>query len=74
MRMAQTFASARNRLVATVRALVSEGPLVRIELDCGFPFKALLTRQACAELALQPGSQIVAMIKAPHIHLIPFQV
>jgi molybdate transport system ATP-binding protein len=66
-------ASARNRLDATVRRLVAEGPLVRIELDCGFPLKALLTRQACAELALQPGTTIVAMIKAPHVHLIPFQ-
>jgi molybdate transport system ATP-binding protein len=66
-------ASARNRLDATVQRLVAEGPLVRIELDCGFPLKALLTRQACAELALQPGTTIVAMIKAPHVHLIPFQ-
>ena len=65
-------ASARNRLAATVRALVAEGPLVRIELDCGFPLKALLTRQACEELAVQPGARLVAMIKAPHIHLIPF--
>jgi len=25
----------------------------RIELDCGFPLTALLTRQACEELSLQ---------------------
>ena len=65
-------ASARNRLSATVLALAPEGPLMRIELDCGFPLKALLTRQACDELALKAGASVVALIKAPHIHLISF--
>ena len=64
-------ASARNRLSATVLALAPEGPMMRIELDCGFPLKALLTRQACDELALKAGASVVALIKAPHIHLIP---
>jgi molybdate transport system ATP-binding protein len=64
-------ASARNRLAATVRALVPEGPMMRIELDAGVQLKALLTRQACDELALKSGASVVALIKAPHIHLIP---
>jgi molybdate transport system ATP-binding protein len=64
-------ASARNRLSATVCALAPEGPMMRIELDGGFPLKALLTRQACDELALKAGASVVALIKAPHIHLIP---
>jgi molybdate transport system ATP-binding protein len=64
-------ASARNRLSATVLALVPEGPMVRIELDGGFPLKALLTRQACDELELKPGASVEALIKASHIHLIP---
>jgi molybdate transport system ATP-binding protein len=62
--------SARNRLHAVVRSLVTEGPLVRIELDCGFPLKALLTRQACAELGLHKDCSVTAMIKVPQIHLI----
>jgi molybdate transport system ATP-binding protein len=62
--------SPRNHLPATVRALTREGPLLRIELDCGFPLAALLTRQACEELALSPGERVVALIKAPNIHLI----
>ena len=65
-------ASARNRLSATVLALTPEGPMMRIELNCGFPLKALLTRQACDELALKAGASVVALIKAPHIHLISF--
>jgi len=48
-----------------------EGALMRVELDCGFALAALLTKQACEELALQPGVGVVALVKAPHIHLIP---
>ncbi len=63
--------SPRNRLPATVRALAREGPLIRVDLDCGFPLTALLTRSACEELALHVGAQLVAMVKAPQVHLIP---
>jgi len=62
--------SARNRLTAVVRALTGEGPLVCLELDCGFPLKALLTRQAQAELNLHPGDRVTAMLKASQIHVI----
>jgi molybdate transport system ATP-binding protein len=64
--------SPRNRLAAVVTAVVREGPLVRVNLDCGFPLSALLTQPACDELGLQVGRQLVAMIKAPQVHLIPF--
>jgi molybdate transport system ATP-binding protein len=64
-------ASPRNRLTAVVRTMVSEGPLTRIELDCGFPLTAVLTKQACAELALQEGASVLALVKAPQIHLVP---
>jgi len=62
--------SARNRLSGTVTALVTEGATVRVELDCGFLLTALLTRQAIAELQLAPGREIVALVKAPSVHLI----
>lgn len=62
--------SARNQLTAVIRSVRDEGMLMRIELDCGFPLKALLTRQACADLELKPGERIMVMIKAPQIHLI----
>ena len=63
--------SPRNHLPGTVRALRREGPLVRVELDCGFPLVALLTKQACEELSLAPGESMIALVKAPSIHLIP---
>jgi molybdopterin-binding protein len=50
---------------------VSEGPLVRIELDCGFPLTAVLTKQASLEMGLKEGSPVLALVKAPQIHLVP---
>jgi len=64
-------ASARNRLRGVIQSLTREGPMLRIQLDCGFPLSALLTRQACEELALREGNSIVALVKAPNVHLVP---
>jgi molybdate transport system ATP-binding protein len=63
--------SARNHLPAVVQSLTREGPLMKIELNCGFPLAALLTKQACAEMQLKAADQVMALIKAPDIHLIP---
>jgi len=63
--------SARNHLPAIVQSLTREGPLMRVELSCGFNLTALLTKRACEEMLLKSGDQVVALVKAPHIHLIP---
>ena len=63
--------SARNRLAGRVQALDREGEMVRVSLDCGFPLKALVTNQSCQELALHEGEQVIALLKAPAIHLVP---
>ena len=62
--------SVRNRIAATVESVHIEVPLARVELHCGFPLKALITRKALEELNLQPGTRITAWVKAPHVHLI----
>lgn len=62
--------SARNRLPAVVAAIIAEGATLRIELDCGFPLAVTLTRSAVEELGLVAGSRVVALIKAPCVHLI----
>jgi molybdate transport system ATP-binding protein len=62
--------SARNRLPGIVKSLIREGPIWRIELDCGFTLTALLTRQACEELALKENDHVLALIKATNVHLI----
>jgi molybdate transport system ATP-binding protein len=62
--------SPRNRLDAAVLGWQLEGPLVRVQLDCGFPMTALVTRPAWEELGLREGDRVLALIKAPAIHLI----
>ena len=63
--------SARNRIVGTVRSVSFEGPLARIEIDCGCPLVAVITAQSAAELALQPGDAVCAIVKATSVHLLP---
>jgi molybdate transport system ATP-binding protein len=63
--------SPRNCLPVVVRRVTPEGPVMRIDLEGGFPLAAMLTKQACEELALAPGDKVIALIKAPQIHLIP---
>jgi molybdopterin-binding protein len=43
---------------------------VRIELDAGFALVALITKQSLDDLALKPGSEVVATFKASAVHLI----
>ena len=61
--------SARNRLAGRVRAVIPEGALARVELDCGFPLVALVTAQSAGELALQEGETVSAVVKATSVHL-----
>jgi molybdate transport system ATP-binding protein len=61
--------SARNRLIGVVTSLVVEGPMVRVTIDVGFPLVALVTRPSCEELQLRPRCRVVALIKAPAVHL-----
>jgi len=71
MRSGKFESSPRNRLAASVRAVAREGLLVRVDLDCGFPLTALLTESAREELALREGTEVLALIKASQVHLIP---
>jgi molybdate transport system ATP-binding protein len=63
--------SVRNHLAARVVAVQPGSALTRVELDAGFPPFAFITRPACEELALCPGVEVTALIKAPAIHLVP---
>ena len=61
--------SARNRLTGCVRAVIAEGALARVELDCGFPLVALVTAKSAADLALGEGENVTAVVKATSVHL-----
>ncbi len=62
--------SARNHVTGHVTAIEPAGPLVRVRLDCGFPLVAVVTRPAVEALALTPGARVVAIFKAPAVHVI----
>jgi molybdate transport system ATP-binding protein len=66
--LAQT-SSARNRLAGRVRLVTLEGPLARVELDCGFPLVAVVTAQSAGELQLKPGDEVCAIVKATSVHV-----
>jgi len=63
--------SARNLLIGKVREITPYGVMVQVKIDCGFPLVASVTRGAQEELRLEPGSPIVAVIKAGAVHLVP---
>ena len=61
--------SARNRLPGRVTSVTVEGPLARVELDCGFPLVALITAQSAAEMHLIPEEAVFALVKTTSVHL-----
>jgi molybdopterin-binding protein len=63
--------SARNSFPATVQALIQEGAIFRVSLDCGFPLVALLTKPGCEALRLREGTRVAALFKASGVHIIP---
>jgi tungstate transport system ATP-binding protein len=63
--------SARNRLHGVVSAIKLGGVEVRLEVDCGFPVVARITRRSMEELELAVGTPVTASFKATAVHLIP---
>ena len=61
--------SARNRIPGIVRSVILEGPLARVELDCGFPLVAVITAQSAGELELRTGDALSAVVKATSVHV-----
>jgi molybdate transport system ATP-binding protein len=61
--------SARNCIPGTIREVLPEGALARVELDCGFPLVAVVTAQSAAELGLAAGDAVSAVIKTTAVHL-----
>jgi len=63
--------SARNRIPGRVMRITPSGAAARVELDCGFPLVAQITRRSLEDLGLDAGSDVVASFKATAVHLIP---
>ena len=61
--------SARNTFSGKITAMIPNGPLVRVSLDCGFPLTALITRVSAEGLHLETGKTVFASFKAAAIHV-----
>jgi tungstate transport system ATP-binding protein len=62
--------SARNSLEGTISGVAYSGPLCRVEIDCGFPLKALVTKRSAEEMGLKKGLKVYGTVKAVSIHVI----
>ena len=61
--------SARNRFPATVREIVPLPDRLRVYLDAGAPLLADVVRSAAADLALEEGARVLAVIKSTAIEV-----
>jgi tungstate transport system ATP-binding protein len=62
--------SIRNSLPGEIIRTVLSGSLANVEIDCGFPLIALVTKRSAEELKLNSGKRIYASFKATAVHTI----
>jgi tungstate transport system ATP-binding protein len=62
--------SARNLFSCRVEKITPQGPIQKVQLDCGFPLTAFVTRHSLEDLGLAPGTAVFAACKATGIHVI----
>ncbi len=71
--LSKPVSSARNSILGEIMRVVLRGSLVNVEVDCGFPLVALLTKRSAEELNLKGGGRVYATFKATAIHVIKKQ-
>jgi len=69
-----TQSSARNSFRGEVIRVTTLGPLSRVEMNCGFPLIALVTKISAEELNLQVGSKVFATFKATGVHIMEKEI
>jgi len=65
--------SARNHFPGQITKIIPFGPVARVEIDCGFPLVAMVTRRSIEELGLAEGKEVFASFKATGVHVIKRQ-
>jgi molybdopterin-binding protein len=68
--LARMSSSARNSLEGTIEWAAYGGPLCKIQIDCGFPLIALVTKRSAEEMGLKKGLKVYGTVKAVSIHVI----
>ncbi|MBW1677614.1 MAG: ABC transporter ATP-binding protein [Deltaproteobacteria bacterium] len=62
--------SARNSFEGEIAWLVNMGPLTRVEIQCGFPLVAMVTKRSAEEMGLTRGKKVFVTFKATGVHVI----
>ncbi len=62
--------SARNWLAGVITGVDMAATPTRVNVDCGFPLVALVTRASLEEMGLKPGQPVYAGFKATGVHII----
>jgi molybdate/tungstate transport system ATP-binding protein len=57
-------------LPGTVTRLVQQGPVMRVNCDCGFPIVAHVAKAQARQLGLAPGSAVVVAVEAQALNLL----
>ena len=65
--ISQDITSARNTFKGQITRESLVGPLARIEIDCGFPLLAVITKRSAEELKLNTGKELFVSFKATAI-------
>jgi ABC-type sugar transport system ATPase subunit len=60
-----------NHLPARIERVLPGSPLLRVELDAGFPLVAAVSRRECVRLGLAPGLAVWAAIRTADVHFCP---
>lgn len=68
--LSKDISSARNAFPGKIVKMALAGPLIRIEVDCGFPLLVLVTKRSAEELNLTPGKSVHASFKASTVRTI----
>ncbi len=61
--------SARNLLNARITKIVSQGPFIKLILDAGITFSALVTKHSLEEMNLEPGQNVYAIFRSTAVHV-----
>lgn len=69
-KLSKDMSSARNVFASKITRITPVEPLVRIEVDCGFPLLGVVTKMSAQQLELAIGKQVYASFKATAVHVI----
>ncbi len=61
--------SARNSFIGDINQINYSGALARVEIDCGFMLRVLLTRRSAEELDLSLDKKVYVSFKATAVHV-----